>query len=79
MLVTFWALVGFVLGAVAGYCAVLFGWVAYSNMVSVADTSGGTSMGVAFSLAPFAGLLIGMAGAFVFGTRAARRKDTSLD
>jgi heme O synthase-like polyprenyltransferase len=28
---------GFILGLVAGYCALLFGWVAYTNLINVRD------------------------------------------
>ena len=50
---------GFVLGIVAGYCTVLFGWVAYTNLVHVRDFEGAASMGVASFYAPLGGLLTG--------------------
>ena len=51
---------GFLLGLVAGYCVVLFGWVAYTNLVNVRDFEGAASMQVAFFFAPLAGLLTGL-------------------
>jgi hypothetical protein len=53
-------IVGFVLGLAAGYCGVLFGWVAYTNLVAVGDFEGAASMQVAFFFAPLGGLLTGL-------------------
>ena len=54
---------GFVLGLVGGYCIVLFGWVAYTNLIHIRDFEGAASMGVAFFFAPLGGLIAGL----VFG------------
>jgi H+/Cl- antiporter ClcA len=52
---------GFLLGLVAGYCAVLFGWVAYTNLASSHHFEGAVAMQVAFFFAPAGGLLTGLA------------------
>jgi hypothetical protein len=54
---------GFVLGAAIGYCVVLFGWVAYTNLVDYRDFEGAATMGVAFFLAPIGAIIVGIAGA----------------
>jgi hypothetical protein len=54
---------GFLLGLAVGYGVVLFGWVAYTNLVNVRDLEGSASMQVAFFFAPLGGLLTGL----VFG------------
>jgi len=50
---------GFLLGLVAGYCAVLFGWVAYTNLLGSHHFEGAAAMQVAFFFAPIGGLLAG--------------------
>ena len=55
------SLSGFILGLIAGYCIVLFGWVAYTNLVHARDFEGAASMQVAFFFAPLGGLLTGSA------------------
>jgi hypothetical protein len=52
---------GFVLGLVAGYCLVLFGWVAWTNVAGFRDFEGAASMQVAFFFAPLCGVLAGLA------------------
>jgi hypothetical protein len=52
---------GFLLGLVAGYCIVLFGWVAYTNLVRFRDFEGAASMQVAFFFAPLGALIAGLA------------------
>ncbi len=51
---------GFLLGLVAGYCIILFGWVGYTNLVGVNDFEGAASMQVAFFFAPVGGSLTGL-------------------
>jgi hypothetical protein len=46
-------------GAIGGYLAILFGWVAYADAFAVADDNGGKVISIAFTLAPLGGLLIG--------------------
>ncbi len=48
-------LLGFFLGLVAGYCVVLFGWMAYTNLANVRDFEGAAAMQVAFFFAPLGG------------------------
>jgi hypothetical protein len=50
-------IVGFLFGLVAGYFIVLFGWVAYTNLVGVRDFEGAASMQVAFFFAPLGGII----------------------
>ena len=52
---------GFLLGLVAGYCAVLFGWVAYTNVAGSHHFEGAAAMQVAFLFAPLGGVLAGLA------------------
>ena len=63
------AFVLFVGGTIAGYLALLFGWIGYADLVQVSDGDGGKIMGVAFTLAPAGSLLIGLALAILFGRR----------
>ena len=51
---------GFFLGLVAGYCVVLFGWVAYTNLANVRNFEVAGAMQVAFFFAPLGGLLAGL-------------------
>jgi hypothetical protein len=53
-------ILGFVLGLIAGYCIVLFGWVAYTNLAHVSDFEGAASMQVAFFFAPLGALITGL-------------------
>lgn len=64
---------GFLLGALLGYCAVLFGWLAYASAFDVFDADGGKIMGVAFGFAPMAAIVAGVVGAIWLGGIAARR------
>ena len=50
-------LLGFFLGLVAGYCVVLFGWMAYTNLAMFRDFEGAAAMQVAFFFAPLGGCL----------------------
>ena len=52
---------GFIAGLVVGYCAVLFGWVALTNVVTVSHFEGAAAMQVAFFFAPLAGIVTGVA------------------
>jgi hypothetical protein len=65
-------LVGFIGGLILGYCIVLFGWVAYTNLFDVIDRDGGMAMGIAFFFAPIGGVILGFIGAFWLGWGAAR-------
>jgi hypothetical protein len=72
--VFFAGLGGFLLGAVLGYCAVLFGWLGYAEMFDVFDRDGGKIMGIMFGFAPMTALVTGIVGAIWLGRRAARRR-----
>jgi hypothetical protein len=52
---------GFIAGLVIGYCIVLFGWVALTNVVAVRDFEGAAAMQVAFFFAPLGGIVMGVA------------------
>ena len=52
---------GLLLGLVAGYGIVLFGWVGYTNLVNTQHFEGAAAMQVAFFFAPLGGLLAGLA------------------
>jgi len=52
---------GFIAGLVIGYCIVLFGWVALTNLAAVRDFEGAAAMQVAFFFAPVGGLITGVA------------------
>jgi len=56
---------GFIGGLIAGYCIVLFGWVAYTNIADVSDMGGGKAMGVAFFFAPVGAVIVGILCAIV--------------
>jgi hypothetical protein len=64
---------GFIGGLVLGYCAVLFGWVAYTNLFDVSDMGGGKTMGIAFFFAPVGGVIAGIVCAILLAGRAGRR------
>ncbi len=51
---------GFLIGLVAGYCIVLFGWVAYTNLVDFRDFEGAATMQIAFFFAPMGALFTGL-------------------
>lgn len=65
-------LAGFALGAVIGYCVVLFGWVGYTNLVGYRDFEGAATMGVAFFFAPVGAIILGIAGAIWLARRGTR-------
>lgn len=73
MRVFLWGLFGFVVGAVAGYFAVMFGYIAYVDLFRVHDQDGGGAMAMGLVLAPLVGLFCGVVAAIFFGLRAARR------
>lgn len=50
---------GFIGGLMLGYCVILFGWVAYTNLVDVMDRGGAMTMGIAFFFAPLGGVIAG--------------------
>jgi hypothetical protein len=66
-------LLGFIGGLVLGYCIVLFGWVAYTDLFDVADLGGGKAMGIAFFFAPIGGVLTGFLCAVWLVRRVARK------
>ncbi len=69
-------ILGFVVGLIVGYCLVLFGWVALSNIVRVRDFEGAASMQVAFFFAPLGGLVCAIAlGAWLQRRKPAHRPD----
>jgi len=65
--------IGFIGGLVLGYCAVLFGWVAYTEMFDVGDLGGAKAMGVAFFFAPVGGVIAGIICAVLLMRRTGRR------
>lgn len=60
---------GFGSGAVVVYCAVLFGWVAYANVVGYHDFEGAAAMGIVFFFAPLGAVVLGIAGAILLALR----------
>jgi len=64
---------GFFGGLLLGYPAVLFGWVAYTNIADVSDMGGGKIMGIAFFFAPIGAVVAGIAGAVWLARRAGKR------
>lgn len=52
---------GLLLGFAAGYCVVLFGWIAYTNVAGSHHFEGAAAMQVAFFFAPLGGLVAGLA------------------
>lgn len=68
-----WRALGCVIGLVAGYLAVLFGWIAYSELARVHDMDGGKIMAIAFFFAPVGAVLLAIILAAVFGRFAAKR------
>lgn len=72
MKAVFAGIAGFVGGVIAGYCVVLFGWIAYTELFDILDREGAKVMGVAFGFAPLGGLLAGIAGA-VWAARRVRK------
>lgn len=67
-----WSFFGFLLGFLAAYGLVLFGYTLYAEAIGFVDRDGGIIMGVAFGVAPLIGLMAGLIGAFWCGLRAAR-------
>lgn len=74
MRVFLWSLLGFVLGLMAGYCAILFGWIGYSELFQVFDADGGRILSIALLVAPLGGLATGLLMAFWLALRAAQRQ-----
>ena len=70
-------LLGFIGGLVLGYCIVLFGWVAYTDLFDVADLGGGKAMGIAFFFAPVGGVILGIIGAVWLARRSGRSQKTA--
>ncbi len=59
----------FLVGVIAGYLAILFGWIAYADLFDVGDRDGGKIMGIAFTLAPLGALVLGLVLAIAFGRK----------
>jgi len=74
MRVFLWSLLGFILGLMAGYCAILFGWIGYSELFHVFDADGGRILSIAFLVAPLGGMGSGLVLAFWLALRAAQRQ-----
>ena len=70
---------GFLFGLVVGYSVVLFGWVAYTNLVNVRDFEGAASMQVTFFFAPLGGGIAHRLGARNLVAIAQALKSYSLD
>lgn len=70
-------LFGFIGGLVLGYCIVLFGWVAYTDLFDVADLGGGKAMGIAFFFAPVGGVILGIIGAIWLARRNGRSQKSA--
>jgi hypothetical protein len=64
---TGWAVLGYFLGLVGGYLAILFGWIPYVDAPGFFDREGAGAMAVAFTIAPFGAVLAGIAGAILLG------------
>jgi hypothetical protein len=73
---TFAGFLGFIGGLILGYCAVLFGWVAYTNIADVSDMGGGKAMGIAFFFAPLGGVIAGFVCSILLARWARRRAVT---
>ena len=65
--------IGFIGGLVLGYCAVLFGWVTYTDIFDVSDLGGAKAMGIAFFFAPVGGVIAGIICAVLLMRRTGRR------
>jgi hypothetical protein len=74
---TFAGFLGFIGGLIAGYCVVLFGWVAYTSIVDVSDMGGGKAMGIAFFFAPLGGVIGGAICSMLLVRLAGRPKGAS--
>ena len=64
---------GLIAGLVLGYCAVLFGWVAFTSVFAYRDFEGAATMQVAFFFAPLGAIVLGLVLAFWFQSRQPRR------
>jgi hypothetical protein len=60
--ITLAALIG---GTILGFLAIAFGYLAYADSTDYFDREGATGMGVIFVIAPFGGLIIGIAAAVI--------------
>jgi hypothetical protein len=65
---------GFIGGLIAGYCIILFGWVAYTTIADVSDMGGGKAMGIAFFFAPLGGVIAGAVCSFLLVRLAGKPK-----
>lgn len=75
MRVFLWAALGFVLGAVAGYAAPMFGYSVYIDLFKVHDQDGGGAMAMGLIIGPAVGLFCGLVTAILFALRAAFRRE----
>ena len=75
MRVLFWSVLGFVVGAVVGYFAVILWYVAYTELFRGGhDQDGGGAMAAGLIIGPMVGLICGIITAAIFGVRSAGRK-----
>jgi hypothetical protein len=79
MRVFLWCVFGFAVGVAAGYVAIFYGWMVFSQHFHVFDDDGSKVMQVQFAWAPIGGLLFGLSLAFRLALRAARRSTGRRD
>lgn len=72
MRVFFWSVLGFVVGTVASYAAIMVGYSIYSGLFRVHDHDGGGAMAMGLVIGPVLALLCGIVTAVICGVRAAR-------
>ena len=75
MRVLFWSVLGFVVGAVVGYFAVILWYVAYTELFRGGhDQDGGGAMAAGLIIGPMVGLICGIITAAILGVRSAGRE-----
>jgi hypothetical protein len=73
--VLLWIVLGFVIGAIVGYFAVILWYIAYTELFRGGhDQDGGGAMAAGLIIGPAVGLICGLITAVIFGVRAAGRK-----
>lgn len=73
-----WFLLGFVVGAVAGWAAVIAAYAAYVEVFNVFDRDGGGAMAAVVAIGPMVGLITGLVTAVQVALRRKRRADAPL-
>ncbi|WP_019013673.1 hypothetical protein [Elioraea tepidiphila] len=73
-----WFLLGFVVGAVAGWAAVIAAYAAYVEVFNVFDRDGGGAMAAAFAIGPMVGLITGLVTGVQVALRRRRRAAATL-